>query len=196
MADVTEREPAPTAAPVDLRASDADRDRTAAVLAQGLAEGRLTSTEHAERLDAAYAARTVSALAPLTRDLPAGADLAGPGVPAVQRQRITATFSKVLRGGRWVAGRHTVLRPWFGALVVDLREAVLPGREITLHVDALCGKLIVRLPADAHVLDNGGALFSKRSVSARTEPPAGSAGDGPVIRLTGTARFAKVVFLR
>jgi Domain of unknown function (DUF1707) len=42
------------AARLELRASDADRDRTAAVLGNALATGRLTSTEHAERLDATY----------------------------------------------------------------------------------------------------------------------------------------------
>ena len=39
----------------DLRASDADRDATAARLGGALAVGRLTSAEYAERLDAATA---------------------------------------------------------------------------------------------------------------------------------------------
>src|SRR5215468_3804328 len=56
---------------LELRASDADRDRTAAVLGGALAVGRLTSTEYAERLDTTYAAKTLGELAPLTRDLPA-----------------------------------------------------------------------------------------------------------------------------
>ena len=30
----------------------------------------------------------------------------------------------------------------FGALIVNLTDAVLPGREITLEIDAFCGKLI------------------------------------------------------
>jgi hypothetical protein len=56
---------------LELRAADADRDRAAAVLSGALATGRLTSAEHAERLDAVYAAKTMGDLAPLTRDLPA-----------------------------------------------------------------------------------------------------------------------------
>jgi hypothetical protein len=56
---------------VDMRASDADRDRTATVLGSALATGRLTRTEYAERLDATYTATTLGDLAPLTRDLPA-----------------------------------------------------------------------------------------------------------------------------
>jgi hypothetical protein len=56
---------------------------------------------------------------------------------------VAARFSKVIRSGRWVAGRHTRLTARFGALIVNLTDAVLPGREITLEIDAFCGKLIV-----------------------------------------------------
>ncbi|SRR5712691_1837924 len=52
-------------AQLELRASDADRDRTAGTLASALAAGRLTSAEHAERLDAADAATTLGDLVPL-----------------------------------------------------------------------------------------------------------------------------------
>jgi hypothetical protein len=44
---------------LELRASDADRDRAAGVLGGGLAAGRLTSAEYAERLDGVYAAKTL-----------------------------------------------------------------------------------------------------------------------------------------
>ena len=47
-----------------LRASDADRDRAAAVINNALAEGRLTAEEHSERLDAIYAAKTHGELVP------------------------------------------------------------------------------------------------------------------------------------
>jgi hypothetical protein len=172
-----------------LRASDADRDRVAAVLGEALATGRLTSVEHADRLDAAYTAVTMGELAPLTRDLP---DVTAPAAAlTTDRQEVAAVFSKVVRGGRWVAARHTALRAAFGALIVDLSDAVLPGREITLAVDSYCAKLIVRVPPDAHVIDEVGALFAKRHVS-------GGAGDGggPVIRVTGRVTFGKVVVSR
>jgi hypothetical protein len=54
----------------DLRASDAERDAVAARLREAHAEGRLTVEEFAERLDAAFSARTRGDLALLTRDLP------------------------------------------------------------------------------------------------------------------------------
>src|SRR5262249_56649984 len=57
-----------------IRASDADRDRTAALLREHLAAGRLTSEEFNERLDKAYAAKTMGDLDKLLEDLP-GIDL-------------------------------------------------------------------------------------------------------------------------
>jgi hypothetical protein len=177
---------------LELRAADADRDRAAAVLGGALATGRLTSTEHAERLDAVYAAKTMGDLAPLTRDLPAenGVDAS---VVNVDRADVAARFSKVIRSGRWVAGRRTRLTAHFGALIVNLADAVLPGREITLEIDAFCGKLIVVVPAGAHVIDEGGALFAKRAVYGRKDE---GDDDGPVIRIVGDARFSKVTVHR
>lgn len=58
-----ERDPA-------LRASDGDRDEVADRLRHAHAEGRLTVEEYGERLDAAFAARTLGDLAALTGDLP------------------------------------------------------------------------------------------------------------------------------
>ena len=57
-----------------IRASDADRDRTAALLREHLAAGRLTSEEFNERLDKTYAAKTMGDLDKLLEDLP-GIDL-------------------------------------------------------------------------------------------------------------------------
>jgi ferric-dicitrate binding protein FerR (iron transport regulator) len=53
-----------------LRASDADRERAAAVLRQHCSAGRLTMDELAERLELAYHARTLDQLFALTNDLP------------------------------------------------------------------------------------------------------------------------------
>ncbi len=54
-----------------LRASDAERERTATLLRDHAAAGRLTPEELDERLGAAYAARTVGELEALAHDLPA-----------------------------------------------------------------------------------------------------------------------------
>lgn len=53
-----------------LRASDADRERVVEILRQHSVEGRITADEFEERMAAAYAAKTMGALAELTGDLP------------------------------------------------------------------------------------------------------------------------------
>jgi Domain of unknown function (DUF1707) len=64
----------PMASDPRIRASDADRDRTAALLREHHAAGRLTADEFNERLDKAYAAKTLGELDELLADLP-GIDL-------------------------------------------------------------------------------------------------------------------------
>ena len=71
-----------------IRASDADRERVVGLLQQYNAEGRITSEEFDERMAAAYAAKTMGALAELTTDLPV--DLA----EHAQRQRELAKKAK------------------------------------------------------------------------------------------------------
>ena len=53
-----------------LRASDEDRERVATVLRDGYSHGRLDLQELQQRLDAAYAAKTMTDLVQLTADLP------------------------------------------------------------------------------------------------------------------------------
>jgi Domain of unknown function (DUF1707) len=53
-----------------LRVSDEDRDRTAALLREHHALGRLSPEEFSERLDGAFEAKTIGEIDALLRDLP------------------------------------------------------------------------------------------------------------------------------
>lgn len=75
-------QPSEVPAAPDLRASDAERERTATLLREHTAAGRLTPEELSERLDAAYGARTVGDLSALVADLPATTDAPKPPRPA------------------------------------------------------------------------------------------------------------------
>jgi hypothetical protein len=82
VADAEQHQADPShAASLALRASDAERERTATLLREHCAAGRLTPEELGERLDAAYDARTLGDLDALVRDLPA----AGPPAPPRRR---------------------------------------------------------------------------------------------------------------
>jgi hypothetical protein len=63
--------PSNVAPPADIRAADEDRERVATALRGHCEAGRLTIEELEERLEAAYAAKTLGELDALTTDLPA-----------------------------------------------------------------------------------------------------------------------------
>ncbi|GAA3627001.1 hypothetical protein GCM10022419_135490 [Nonomuraea rosea] len=67
---------------------------------------------------------------------------------------------------------------------------MLPGREITVETDARFSKVIVRVPDNANVIDEGSSIFGKRNVTG------GSQADGPLIRVTGKSMFSKVIVSR
>jgi hypothetical protein len=171
-----------------LRASDEERDRTAAVLGDALATGRLSAEEHNERLEATYAARTLGELAPITADLPVPGGRTEP-LPPFENAPVRALFSKVRRSGQWPVPPHTVARAQFGAIVIDLRQAVFTRREVVIEANSFCGKVVIVAPDDAQVYDTGTALFGKRSQTGRREA---KGGDGPVIRITGRSVFGHV----
>ena len=80
-----------------IRASDADREHTVALLRDGYTAGRLTLAEFDDRTTAAFASRTWGELRRLTSDLPAGPGLPGrphrfspaPGRPGQAQHRVS-----------------------------------------------------------------------------------------------------------
>jgi hypothetical protein len=73
-----ELEPGQEPRPPQLRASDADRERTVEQLRRHHADGRLDLEEFSERTDRAYAAKTMAELDELVVDLPRDAAPAAP----------------------------------------------------------------------------------------------------------------------
>jgi hypothetical protein len=92
-----------------IRASDQDRDRTAALLREHHAAGRLTLEEFNERLDKVYAAKTVGELDALMADL-----------PAIDLYQLPDASLRRMRGGGERGGGGDPRLPWFrppGALM-------------------------------------------------------------------------------
>ena len=172
------------------RASDAEREAVVGRLRDAAGEGRLTVEELAERIDAAYAARTRDELDPLTADLPA----AGPGEsPAAVGEGMPvgaagATAPSVVLGilgggdrrGRWrVPERMTVVNVLGGA-DLDLREATLAAPEVEIRVFSLLGGSDVIVPEGVHVELGGFAVLGGNDLKLTGPPPPPGA---PVVRV-------------
>jgi uncharacterized protein DUF1707/cell wall-active antibiotic response 4TMS protein YvqF len=178
-----------------LRASDADRDRAASVLNEAMAQGRLTAEEHSERLDALYAAKTHADIVPVIDDLPHAAAMAVPTgsaapAPAGTGRRMVAVFGGVSRKGRWQPEPVTRIVAVFGGADLDLREASLPGREITISAVAVFGGVSITVPPEMRVIDSGVAIMGGREVSGDSDES--MQPDAPVLRITGICAFGGV----
>jgi DUF1707 SHOCT-like domain len=134
--------------PRTLRASDADRERVVAVLAEAASDGRLSADEHAERVHRAYLARTLGDLAGLTRDLAA---------PSAQPLRlddtraVTAFFGTQRREGRWVVPARFAVTAVGGRTVLDLREALLQSRHTVVNAVLVGAQLHLLVPQGVSV---------------------------------------------
>jgi len=90
--------------PTPILASDAERERSIALLRDALGEGRLTLEEFSERVGLVHAARTDQELATLARDLPGNTAASLP--PAGISEEHRAFCSHLIRSGPWsLAGR-------------------------------------------------------------------------------------------
>ena len=95
-----------------IRASDADRERTAAFLKRHCAEGRLTPEELEERLEAVYAARTLGDLGRVTTDLPRASRPPARREPARGRPGTVAIVAAAV--GLCAAAMVLPALPWLG----------------------------------------------------------------------------------
>jgi len=190
--DLPAQQPQPD--PSLLRASDADRDRVADQLREALAEGRLTPEEHAERIEMVYTAKTYAELAPILADLPSAKDAPATPLrsdlpaPVQQASSIVAVFSGAERKGRWLVEPHTNIFTLFGGVDLDLREAVLSQREVTMNITCIFGGVEIKVPPGVRVIHSGASIFG--GYSQDDQDP--MTDDAPVIRITGMNLFGGV----
>ncbi|GAA2073275.1 DUF1707 domain-containing protein [Streptomyces albiaxialis] len=216
-AQAAEKRPAP--APVaegDVRASDADRDRVADILREALAEGRLDAEEHAERLDAVYAAKTVGELEPVVRDLPASRGPAEPargassgpsasfsasyssgpaayghgmhGAAFGPKENLVAIFSGSVRKGRWRVPRKINAFAMFGGIEIDLSEAVFEHPHLVINATAIFGGIEIRVPENVTLQQKGSGIFGGFDIQVMDSPDP----NAPVVLVQGAGIFGGV----
>jgi hypothetical protein len=193
------------AAPVPVRASDADRDRVADILREALAEGRIDAEEHSERIDSVYQAKTLGELEPLVRDLPAGLTQQHPAHPAPEpaparqwpetyangdgsKDNLVAIFSGSTRKGRFRVPAKINAFACFGGIEIDLTEAVFERQHVQINATAIFGGIEIRVPENVTLRQKGAGIFGGFDVrTAESEDP-----HAPVVLIEGAAVFGGV----
>jgi hypothetical protein len=166
-----------TGAKPELRASHEDRDRVVEILRVAAGDGRLTSSELDERLEAALTARTYGELASLTADLPAVAGLQGAIPPqAKELVRIDSMGGNAKRVGRWLVPQRMEIHAVGGNVKLDFTDAVITHAALRIEAKVRGGNLIlVTRPGIEVDADDVRAIGGNVKV-----PPAG-ATERPVI---------------
>ncbi|GAA2406387.1 DUF1707 SHOCT-like domain-containing protein [Streptomyces daghestanicus] len=176
-----------TGGALEMRASHADRDRIVDVLRVAAGDGRLTSEELDERLEAALSARTVGELAVLTVDLP---EVVGE-IPVEDQEvvRIEQEGSSTRRGDGWVVPRRLEIRSAWGEVTLDFTDAVITRDTLHIDLDMRAGALKL-LTRPGVVVDTGALVTNYSQIKARR------AADAPVVlrvRITGEIDYGQIV---
>ena len=151
-------------AALEVRASDAEREATAAALRDARVAGRLTLEEFSDRLDLAYAAATRAELEPLTRDLP---DVAEPEATRAPTRWLVGVVGGSRRTGRWRIEGKTRIVAVMGGVEIDLRTAEITGPEALISCVACMGGVHITVPEGVEVDVSGFTFIGGRDVDIK-----------------------------
>ena len=170
----------------ELRASDAERERTADQLRHAAGEGRLTVEELDERLNAAYAARTRGELEQLVGDVAVPVTTTGDSGLTVKRggdpgtKRLISIMGGTDRKGWWRVARQCLSLNIMGGADLDLNDAELADDVVELTVFSLMGGADIYVPEGLNVEVSDVAIMGGNDVALGN--PAPTPG-GPTLRL-------------
>ena len=154
-----------------IRASDAEREHAVELLRTHAVDGRLTLGEFAQRVDAAYAAKTRDELERLTDDLPAGER---PAPATAGRRRFPRWLVSILGGverrGRVRLAAETVGVTFLGGMDLDLRDAEIEADESRMTLVTLLGGVDIKLPEGVDAEVRGVSVLGGKDFDAGSKP--------------------------
>jgi hypothetical protein len=170
---------------LELRASDAERERAADTLRSSAGEGRLTVEELDERLGAVYAARTRGELERLVADVEVARSATGSGLSVRPggdegTTRLISVMGGVDRRGHWRVGRSCTSVNIMGGADLDLNDAELADHVVTLTVFSLMGGADVYVPEGLNVEIEDFAIMGGNEIELGDPRPVPG---GPTLRL-------------
>lgn len=167
------------------RVSDSEREEAVGALRDDLLAGRLTLDEFSERVGAAYGAQVAAELVRVREGLPEQV------VSRTRRPRMrlsVAVFGHLVRRGRLRLPRRTLAVSAFADVDLDLREAEIDARRVTVHVYTLVGNADVYLPEGIDVEVGGLIVFGRRRDWGRDSARAAE----PTVRVRAHGLFGTV----
>ncbi|MFF3438457.1 DUF1707 domain-containing protein [Streptosporangium sp. NPDC002721] len=179
-----------------VRAGNDDRERVAEQLRTAVSEGRIDFEELTERIDLAYAARTLGELDQVVADLPrfSSALPVVSGEEGAEDELQLHTISRKLRQeGRWRVPTRISARVGRGGRVrIDFTTADCPHREVFVDVEVTSwfGDIVIVVPRGWRVDDREVVRRSMGAVHNRPMVPLAS--DGVIVRLTGHVKTGDV----
>lgn len=119
----------------ELRASHEDRDQVVEQLRVAAGDGRLSSDELDQRLEAALTAKTYGELAILLTDLPAIGSVPAPLSTAEPKDlvRIDCHDGRAVRNGSWIVPQRMDVELKDGHVTLDFTTAVITQRVFRLN---------------------------------------------------------------
>ena len=167
----------------EIRATDADRERTVSVLRHSGANGQLSVDELDERVELAYAAKTRGELEQLTQDLGETRDRPD-DVPVRPGEDGTHWVISVMGGsdrkGHWRLGRTVNVVNVMGGSDLHLNDAEFAADVVELRVFSLMGGSDVWIPDGLDVEVSEFALIGGNELKVGEARP----GDGgPLLKL-------------
>jgi hypothetical protein len=88
--------------------------------------------------------------------------------------------------GNWITSRYVTSTTVMGEMTLDLRDVVLT-EDTQLHVVAVMGEVKILVPPKMSVENHISAVLAEHNDTVGTRR-----GEGPTLRLTGTALLAEV----
>ena len=119
------------------------------------------------------------------------ADLAVPSAQPIRldgRRPVAGIFARENRSGRWVVPENLLVTAVFGEVVLDMREAMLQSRHVTIYATVVGGRLDLIVPDGIAVVLTGTAVLSAGVVTGR---PA-ARPDAPVIEVRTLALGGRI----
>jgi hypothetical protein len=152
-------------------------------LSSRYAQGILDDTEFESALREVRTAPTETELSTVLRRYTPRSFDGSSGSPS---QTVYAILSERRMTGNWITSRYVTSTTVMGEMTLDLRDVVLT-EDTQLHVVAVMGEVKILVPPKMSVENHISAFLAEHNDTVGTRR-----GEGPTLRLTGTALLAEV----